>query len=136
MALTNAASVLLRGKDNLLNDARVIGYDTYTFGPFATADGTGDAVEFIMPFSGEVVEVLYGAESDTADAEFNIENEGSDIFSSEITDWGAGVFDAEPDQNRTFSKGDKLQVAVSAAGTAVVNGEITIVVVYFRYNLK
>jgi len=136
MALTDAIAVLLKKKDHLLRDDRILCYDTFTYGPFATADGTGNKAEWVMPYAGEVVEVLYGAESDTVDGQFNVENDGSDIFSAEKTDWGAGVFNAEPDQNKTFVRGAKLRVDVSNAGTAVVNGAVTVVVAFYKHTKK
>lgn len=136
MALTDAIAVPLKTKDNLLRDDRILKLAEFVYGPFATADGTGNKAEWIMPYAGEVVEVLYGAESDTADGQFNVENDGSDIFSAERTDWGAGVFNAEPNQNQTFVRGAKLRVDVSNAGTAIVNGAVTVVVAFYKHNLK
>lgn len=136
MALTDASGILLKTKDHLLRDDRILGFQEFYFGPYATADSTGNKAEFIMPYAGEILEVLYGAESDGGDGQFNVENDGSDIFSSERTDWGATVFNAEPDQNTTFVRGGKLRVDVSNAGTAIVNGAITIVVAFWKYNKK
>ena len=136
MALTDVQAILLKKKDNLLRDDRILAIREFTYGPFATADSTGNKAEWIMPYAGEVLEVLYGAETDTADASFNVENDGSDIWGTDKSDLGAGIFNAEPDQNREFVRGAKLRVDISAAGTSVVNGAVTVVVAFYKYAKK
>lgn len=136
MALTDAIAVLLKKKDNLLRDRRVVGWTTLYYGPFVTAGGTGNKAEWIMPAAGQIVEVLYGAESSSGDGAFNIENDGSDIWAADKSNWGAGVFNAQPGQNKTFVRGAKLRADVSNAGTAIVNGAIAVVVVFYADNKK
>jgi len=136
MALTDAVAVLLGKRDHLLRDDRVLMVDTLFFGPFATADGTGNKAEFVMPFAGELVEVLSGAESASAAGDFNVEVDGTDIWSADKAGLDAGAFNYEPDTHTEFSRGSKVRVDVSGAGTAVVNGAVAIVVAYYKYNLK
>ena len=136
MALTDAIAVLFHKKGNLNRDRRVDGPVYLFFGPYVTAGGTGNKAEWVMPAAGEIVEVLYGAESDTADAAFNVENDGNDIWAADKADWGAGAFNAVPTQYKTFVRGGKLRVDVSAAGTAIVNGAITVVCVLYNANKK
>jgi len=136
MALTDAQGIILKKKDNLLRDDRILMFETFTYGPYITADGIADVAQFTMPYDGEIIEVIYGAETSSAKMDFNVENDGADIWSADKADMVAGVFNAEPDQNRTFVRGAQLTIAVSDAGTAIVGGGFAIVVAYYKYTKK
>jgi hypothetical protein len=134
MALTDAAALLVTKYSHLLSEDTFLGFAVLYFGPFATADGTGNKAEWVMPFAGHIVEVLYGAETDSADADFNVEIDGTDIWAADKADLGAGVFNAEPDTILDkFNRGSKVRIDISAAGTSVVNGVVAIVVAYRLY---
>ena len=136
MALTDAQALILKKRDNLLRDDRILMFETFTYGPYVTADGTVDIAQFTMPFDGEIIEVVYGCETSSAKMDFNVENDGNDIWSSDKADLVAGVFNAAPDQNPTFVRGAQLTIAVSDAGTAIVGGGFAILVAYYKYTKK
>lgn len=134
MALTDAAALLVTKYSHLLTEDHILGFDTLYFGPYKTADGAVNVKEWVMSHPGHIIEVVYGAETDTADGAFNIEIDGTDIWAADKADWGAGVFNAEPDTPLDrFSRGSKVRIDVSDAGTAIVNGAITISVAYCWY---
>ncbi len=94
---------------------------------------SGNAGEVIMPHAGHIVEVLYGAESETAVGKFNIEIDGTDIWASE-KDLDTGIFNAIPDTALDkFNRGSKVRIDISTAGDSVVNGAVAIVVAYRRF---
>lgn len=136
MALTDAQAIILKKKDNLLRDDRILMFHIFTYGPYITADGIADVAQFTMPFDGEIIEVVYGCETSTAKMDFNIENDGSDIWVADKADLVAGEFNAEPGQNRAFVRGAQLTIAVSDAGTAIVGGGWAILVAFWKYTKK
>lgn len=137
MALDFAFSPLLNAKRQLLNDARLIpngGVDLLMHSLNGNMT-TGNQQRFVMPFAGEIIEVVHGCTSQGAAGTFLVNVTGSAIFGSGITT-SVGPNDDLPTQNKTFKRGDIININVSAAGTTVADPYWTIVVVYYAFNTK
>jgi hypothetical protein len=137
MALDFAFSPLLNAKRQLLNDARLLpsgGIDLLMH----SLNGnmvTGNQQRFVMPFAGEIIEVLHGCTSQGAAGTFLVNNTGSAIFGAVTTSVGPNE-DLPTLAAKNFKRGDIININVSAAGTTVVDPYWTIVVVYYAFNTK